>query len=109
MEDFFELKLGMMTMDEYENRFSKLLKYDFTKDEKVKIQRFLSGLPSFFSDKIQYDNPKTLDEAIRRVRNIYEQSKGRPIFQKVWNDKMKWKKDQMKKGFYPPFFRNDSQ
>jgi hypothetical protein len=44
-----------------------LLKYvDFIKDEHVKIQRFLSGIPSIFSDKIQYDDPKTLDEAIRR-------------------------------------------
>jgi hypothetical protein len=32
-------------MDEYEKRFFELLKYvDFIKDEKVKIQRFLSGL-----------------------------------------------------------------
>ena len=99
-----------MTMDEYENRFFELLKYvDFIKDEKVKIQRFLSGLPSFYSDKIQYDNPKTLEDSIRRERHLYEKSKGRPIFQKSWNEKMKGKKDQRKKGFNPPFFRNNSQ
>jgi hypothetical protein len=50
-----------------------------------------------------------LEEPIGRARNIYEQIKGRPIFQKVWNDKMKGKKDQRKKGFKPPFFRNNSQ
>ena len=67
MKYLFELKLGIMTMDEYEKRFFELLKYvDFIKDEKVKIQRFLSGLPSFYIDKIQYDNPETLEEAIRR-------------------------------------------
>jgi hypothetical protein len=45
MKEFFELKLGSMTMDEYEKWFFELLKYvDFIKDEKVKIQRFLSGL-----------------------------------------------------------------
>ena len=61
MKEFFELKLGIMTMEEYEKWFFELLKcVDFIKDEKVKIQRFLSGLPSFYSDKIQYDNPKTL-------------------------------------------------
>ena len=38
MKEFFELKLGTMTMDEYENRFFELLKcVDFIKDEKVKI------------------------------------------------------------------------
>jgi hypothetical protein len=62
MKDFFELKLGTMAMKEYEKWFFELLKYvDFIKDEKVKIYRFLSGLPSFHSETIQYDNPKTLE------------------------------------------------
>jgi hypothetical protein len=69
MKDLFELKLGTMSMEEYEKRFFELLKYvDFIKDEKVKIRRFLSGLPSFYNDKIQYDNPKKLEEAIRRAK-----------------------------------------
>jgi hypothetical protein len=46
MKHFFELKLGSMTMDEYEKLFFELLKYvDFIKDEKVKIQSFLVGYP----------------------------------------------------------------
>jgi hypothetical protein len=53
MKDFFELKLGSMTIDEYERRFLELLKYvSFIKDETVKIQRYLSGLPSFISENI---------------------------------------------------------
>jgi hypothetical protein len=84
-----------MTMEEYEKRFFELLKHvDFIKDEKVKIQRFLSDLYSFYSENIQYDNPKTLEEAIRREIHIYEQSEGRHFFQKYWNDKMKGKNDQ---------------
>jgi hypothetical protein len=99
-----------MTMDEYEKMLFELLKYaDFIKDKKVKIQRFLSGLLSFYSDKIQYHSPKTLEEAIRRERHIYEQIKWRPIFQKTRNDKMKDKKEKRKKGFKPPFFENNSQ
>jgi hypothetical protein len=82
---------------------------DFIKDEKFKIQRFLSGLPSFYSNKIQYDNPKTFEEAIRREKHLYEQSRGRIIFQKSWNDKMKGKKDQRKKYFNPPLFNKISQ
>jgi N-glycosylase/DNA lyase len=66
MKELFELKLGSMTIDEYERRFLELLKYvSFIKDETVKIPRYLSGLPSFISDKIQYDDPKTLEETIR--------------------------------------------
>jgi hypothetical protein len=61
MNEVFELKLGSMTMDEYGNGFFELLKHvDFIKDEKVNIQRFLSGFPSFYNEKIQYDNPNTL-------------------------------------------------
>jgi hypothetical protein len=38
MKEFFELKLGSMTIDEYERRFLEMLKYvAFTKDEQVKI------------------------------------------------------------------------
>jgi hypothetical protein len=53
MQDFFELKLGNMTMDEYARKFLELLMYvSFIQDKKVKIQRFLSGLPSFYKEKI---------------------------------------------------------
>jgi hypothetical protein len=53
IKEFFEIKLGSMTIDEYERRFLELLKYvSFIKDETVKIQRYLSGLPLFISDKI---------------------------------------------------------
>jgi hypothetical protein len=66
MKDFFELKPGSMTIDEYERRFLELLKYvSFIKDETIKIHMYLSGLPSFISDKIQYDDPKTSEETIR--------------------------------------------
>ena len=42
-----------------------LLKYvGFINDEMVKIQRFLSGMPTFYKENIRYDEPKTLTEAI---------------------------------------------
>jgi hypothetical protein len=95
MKYLFKLNFGSTTMDEYEKRFSKLLKYiDFIMDEKVKIQMFVSGLPSFYSDKIQYDNPNTLEKTIRRSRHLYEKIKGRSVFKKNWNDKMKGKREK---------------
>jgi hypothetical protein len=67
-----------------------MLKYvSFIQEESVKIQRYLSGLPSFVSDKIQYDDPKTLEETIRIAKFLYDQHKGRPTFQKDWEDKKK--------------------
>jgi hypothetical protein len=53
MKEFFELELVSMTIDEYEHRLLELLKYvTFIKEEIVKIQRYLSGLPSSIGDKI---------------------------------------------------------
>jgi hypothetical protein len=73
-----------MTMDEYERIFLELLRYvDFIKDESVNIQIFLSGIPLIFNDKIQYDDPKTLDEAKIRAKCLYDQHRGRPNFQKA--------------------------
>jgi hypothetical protein len=66
MKELFELKLGSMTIDEYERMFLELLKYvSFIKDETIKIQRYLSGFSSFISHKRQYDDSKTLEETIR--------------------------------------------
>jgi hypothetical protein len=43
----------------------------------VKIQRFFSGLPSFYKDKIQYDETRTLTKTTRKAKYMYEQGKGR--------------------------------
>ena len=96
-----------MTINEYERRFLELLKYvSFIKDEVVKIQRYLSGLPPSIGDKIQYDDPKTMEETVKKVKCLYEQQGERPILRKVWNDQRKFKKEQRQKGNMPPFFRN---
>jgi hypothetical protein len=65
-------------MEKYKKKFLGLLKYvRFIGDEKVKIQRFLSGLPAFYKEKIKYDEPKTLTEAIRKAKYLYDQGQGR--------------------------------
>jgi hypothetical protein len=108
VKEVFELKLGSMTIYEYETRFLELLKYvSFIKDEQLKIQIYLSGIPSFISDKIQYDDPKTLKENIRRAKCLYDQHRGRPTYQKAWEDKKKGNMEQRKKGTKPSFFRNN--
>jgi hypothetical protein len=92
MKDFFELNLRIMTIDDYERIFLELLKYfTFIKHEKVKIQIYLNGMPSFINDKIQYIDSKALEETIRNSRCLYDQQKGRPTLQKAWEDKMKSK------------------
>jgi hypothetical protein len=110
MKEFFELKLDNKTIDEYERKFLELLKYvPFIKDESVKIQRYLSGLPPPIGDKIQYDDPKTMEEMIRRAKCLFEQQREKPTFRKAWDDQKKFKKEQRQKGNKPPFFRNSPQ
>ena len=65
IKEFHELRLGQITMEEYVNKFLELIQnVDYIINEKVKIQRFLSGLPHNYRDKIEFVEPKTLDEAI---------------------------------------------
>ena len=64
-------------MEEYANKFLELLRYvRYIKDEKVKIQHFLSGLPQSYKDMIA-SKPRTLEEAIRKAKYSYEQSKNK--------------------------------
>ena len=54
-------------MKDIKNKFLSLLRYvPYLVDEKPKVQRFLSCLPYHIKDRIEYDNPKTLEEAMRK-------------------------------------------
>jgi hypothetical protein len=56
MKELFELKLGSMTIDEYERILLELLKYvSFIKDETIKIQIYLSGM--LFESRKRYKYP----------------------------------------------------
>jgi hypothetical protein len=91
-------------------RFLEFLRYvDFIKDQHVKIQIFMSKLPSIFSDKIQYDGPKMLEEEIRRAKCLHDHHKGGSAFQITWVNKNKVNLEKIKKGYKPPSFRNSFQ
>ena len=67
-----------MSMKELIRKLLSLLQYiPYIIDENPKIQRFLSCLPFSFKDRIEYDNPKTLEEAMRKVYFCYEQSRNK--------------------------------
>ena len=56
-----------MSMKELSSKCLSLLRYvPYIIDEKPKIQRFLNCLPTSFKDRIEFDNPKTLEEAMRK-------------------------------------------
>jgi hypothetical protein len=66
-------------------------------------------MPSFINEKIQYNDPKTLEETIRREKGLYYQHRGNPTFQRDLEDKKKFNRVQRQKGNKPPFFRNSFQ
>jgi hypothetical protein len=72
-KDLYELKMGQLTIDEYINKFIELIRYvPYIKDEKVKMQRFIIGLPQSFRDRIEFNEMKTLEDTIWKVRYFYE-------------------------------------
>lgn len=53
--EFYELQMGSMIDDEYTGRFLELLRYvPYLKDEKTKVQRFISGIPTTYRDHIEF-------------------------------------------------------
>jgi hypothetical protein len=110
MKEVFEVKLTDMTIDEYEQRFLELLKcVPFNKDEIVKIQRYLSGLQPCIGNNIQYDDPKTMEENIRREKCLCEQQREKPTFWNAWDEQKKFKKEKRHKGNKTSFFKNSPQ
>ena len=105
IKEFHELILGQLTMEEYANKFLELLRHvKYIRDDKVKIQCFLNGLPQAYKDRSEFDEPRTLEEAIRNVKYCYDHKKGKLDIHKAWKDKKNEKFDQRKKGFKTSYF-----
>ena len=65
--------MGSMIDDKYTSKFLELLRYvPYLTKEKTKIQRFICGLPIAFKDRIEFDETRSLEEAIKKLRNFYE-------------------------------------
>ena len=95
----YEQKLGTMNMKELNSKFLSLLRYvPYIVDEKPKVQQFLSCLPFHIKDIIEYDNPKTLEEAMRKAIFFYEQNHKKESMSN-WKAKRSNNFEQKKKGF----------
>jgi hypothetical protein len=104
-KQLYEIKLGQLTIDEFINKFLEMIRYvPYIKDEKVNMQQFISGLPQSFWDRIEFDEPKTLEDTIRKVRYCYEKFKNKIEPHKHW--KKKSTSGFKKKGFKPSRFKS---
>ena len=74
-----------MTMDEYITNFTSLLRYlPYVREEKAKVQRFLSTFPTHMKERIEFINPRTMDKEIRKARMCYQQSNKKGEVGKIW-------------------------
>lgn len=64
-QDFHELRLGNMTTEEYVKWFTSLLQYvPYMQEEKANIQWFISSLPNFMKEKLEFNYPKSMDDVV---------------------------------------------
>ena len=64
--------------DEYVTKCLELLRYvPYLRDEKVKIQRFVSGFPLSFKYRIEINEPQTLNDIIKKLKHCYKHSRSR--------------------------------
>eukprot|EP00253_Pinus_taeda_P011080 PITA_11080 len=91
--EFHDLRLGQQTMDGFITRFTSLLRYvPYIREEKAKVQRFISSLPAYMRERIEFDNPKSMDEVIRKARICYQQGKQKgETANRKWNEKRSFK------------------
>ena len=110
-KEFYELKLGTMNMKELNNKFLSLLRYvPYIVNEKPKVQWFLSCLPYHIKDRTEYDNPKSLEDAMRKANFCYQQNRKKESMTN-WKEKRTNNFKQKKKGFVPNrnFKNNNTQ
>lgn len=87
-EQFHNLKLGQQSMDEFVAKLTLLLRYvPYIHEEKAKVQCFISSLPIYMKEKLEFDNLKMMDEVVRKGRIYYHQMKQKGEGNKNWTSK----------------------
>ena len=93
-------------MEEFVMKFVYLQCYvPYLKNEKAKVYWFINFLPPTYKDKIEFDMPKTIDEAIRKDKICCILFKQRSKLTRTLQNKSNEKRDQRKEGFKPSPFR----
>ena len=97
-------------MDEYITNFTSLLRYvSYLREEKAKVQIFLSRFPTHMKERIEFVNPKTMDEAIRKARICYQNSKAKGEVGKSWQPRKGHKINSNFKGAKSNTFNNSAR
>jgi len=68
----------------------------YLREEKAKVQRFISGFLVAYRDQIEFDEPLSLEEPIQKLKHCYEHSKRKVEL------KHDLKRNDKAKGKWPP-------
>lgn len=68
--EFHDLWLGKLAMDEFRTNFT-FMYVPYIQEDKEKVQRFISSIPIFMKELLEFDNPKMMGEAIRKAHICY--------------------------------------
>lgn len=75
-------------MDEFMAKITSLLRYvPYIPEEKAKVWRFISNLPIYMKEKLEFENPKMIDEAVQKAQIYYHQMKHKREGTKNWTSK----------------------
>ena len=89
-------------MEEFVTKLVNLQCYiPYFKDEKDKIYQFISCLSLAYKDKIEFDMPITMDEAIKKSKLCYPLFKQRSELSRNCQNKNNENMEQRKKGYKP--------
>jgi hypothetical protein len=98
------LQQGPKTIDKYdEKEFLELIKYihTYNQDDKLKMNRFISGLNLAYRNQLSIPDLKTLVNAIKKVRHCEERTQGQQDLHK----KLKEKGNKQHKFYKPSSFQ----
>ena len=86
----------MLTMEEFVTKFVNLQCYvPYLKEEKAKVYRFVGCLPPTYKENIEFEIPKTMDEAIRKAKLCSHLFKQRSKLSRNWQHKKNDKSGSM--------------
>lgn len=67
------MQMGSMTDDVYTSIFFELLRYvHYLMEEMAKVKRFITGFSIAYRDWIEFDEPRSLAQAIRKLKHCYK-------------------------------------
>ena len=71
-----DLWLQKLSMDNFITKFTSLLQYvPYIREEKAKVQTFISIVLLFMKEHLEFDNLKTTNKVIQKVCTCYQKNK----------------------------------